>query len=132
MIVSPRPAEATHAAPPPLGASLRRYRTPHTAAPQAHFLSNGTLMSVVTNAGGGATLCRGKSLTRWREDRTTDPGSNFLYLRDVRSGKSWSAGYLPLRQEPESYSVTFMPERAVFQRKDDRIETQLEIAVSPQ
>jgi len=132
MIVSPRPAEATHAAPPPLGASQRRYRTAHTAAPQAHFLSNGTITTVVTNAGGGATLCRGKALTRWREDRTTDTGSNFIYLRDVRSGKTWSAAYQPLCVEPDTYSVTFMPERAVFQRRDDGIETQMEIAVSPQ
>ncbi|HVR84502.1 MAG TPA: glucoamylase family protein, partial [Planctomycetota bacterium] len=132
MIVSPRPAEATHAAPPPLGASQRRYRTPHTASPQAHFLSNGTITTVVTNAGGGATLCRGKALTRWREDRTTDSGSSFIYLRDVRSGKTWSAAYQPLCQEPNRYSVTFMPERAVFQRRDDGIESQMEIAVSPQ
>jgi cyclic beta-1,2-glucan synthetase len=132
MIVSPRPAEATHSAPPPLGASQRRYRTPHTASPQAHFLSNGMITTVVTNAGGGATLCRGKALTRWREDRTTDAGSNFIYLRDVRSGKTWSAAYQPLCQEPDSYTVTFMPERAVFQRRDDGIESQMEIAVSPQ
>ncbi|HEV3026550.1 MAG TPA: glucoamylase family protein, partial [Planctomycetota bacterium] len=132
MIVSPRPAEATHSAPPPLGASQRRYRTPHTASPQAHFLSNGTITTVVTNAGGGATLCRGKALTRWREDRTADSGSSFIYLRDVRSGMTWSAAYQPLCREPERYSVTFMPERAVFQRRDDGIESQMEIAVSPQ
>ncbi|HLY74182.1 MAG TPA: glucoamylase family protein, partial [Planctomycetota bacterium] len=132
MIVTPRPAEATHSAPPPLGASQRRYRTAHTASPQAHFLSNGTITTVVTNAGGGATLCRGKALTRWREDRTTDSGSNFIYLRDVRSGKIWSAAYQPLCQEPDTYSAIFMPERAVFQRRDDGIESQMEIAVSPQ
>ncbi|HZE96901.1 MAG TPA: glucoamylase family protein, partial [Planctomycetota bacterium] len=132
MLVSPRPAEETHVAPPPLGASQRRFRTAHTPVPQAHFLSNGTLTTVVTNGGGGAILCRGRALTRWREDRTTDPGSNFLYLRDVRSGRTWSAAHHPLGQEGESYSVTFMPERAVFQRRDDGIETQMEIAVSPQ
>src|SRR5262249_57715435 len=107
-------------------------RTRHTAAPQAHFLSNGTLTTVVTNGGGGAILCRGKALTRWREDRSSDAGSSFLYLRDVRSGKTWSAAYHPLCREPDSYSVTFMSDRARFQRRDDDIETQMEIAVSPQ
>src|SRR6185295_15910078 len=99
MIVTPRPAEETHVAPQPTGSSFRRYRTPHTPAPQAHFLSNGTLTTVVTNAGGGAMLCRGKALTRWRHDRTADAGSNFVYLRDVRSGKTWSAAYHPTGQE---------------------------------
>jgi cyclic beta-1,2-glucan synthetase len=132
MIVTPRPAEETHVLPQPVGSSIRRFRTPHTPAPQAHFLSNGALTTVVTNAGGGAMLCRGRALTRWREDRTADAGSNFIYLRDVRSGKTWSAAYLPLAEEPETYSVSFLHERAVFQRRDDDIETQMEIVVSPQ
>ncbi len=132
VVTRPRPAEATHVAPPPFPTFLRRFRTPHTPTVQAHFLSNGSLVSVVTNAGGGAILCRGRALTRWREDGIVDPGSSFLYLRDVRSGKVWSATYQPLPAEPDYYSATFMPERAQFRRRDDGIETQLEIAVSPQ
>src|SRR5207244_3040356 len=53
-------------------------------------------------------------------------------LRDVRSGLVWSAAYHPTCREPEEYLVTFLPERAVFRRRDDEIETQLEIAVSPE
>ena len=64
-------------------------------------------VTVITNAGGGASQWRGLSVTRWREDRTTDPGSHFIYLRDVRSGRLWSATYQPTAQEPEDYLVTF-------------------------
>ena len=69
----------------------RRFRSPHTLYPARAFLSNGRYVTVVTNAGGGASRCRGLAVTRWREDPTRDPGSQFLYLRDVRSGAVWSA-----------------------------------------
>src|SRR5207244_144977 len=65
-------------------------------------------------------------------DRTRDVGSQFIYLRDVRTGLVWSATYQPTCREAEEYLVTFTPERAVFRRRDDEIEAQLEIAVSPE
>ena len=69
-------------------------------------------------------------MTRYREDPTRDPGSQFLYLRDVRSGSVWSAAHQPLDREPQEYFVTFLPEKATFRRRDDDIVTQLDIAVS--
>ncbi len=127
-----RRAEATHLPSPFMAEAATRFRTPHTPHPQAHFLSNGSFTTVVTNAGGGASIAGGRTLTRWREDRTRDPGSSFLYLRDVRGGTLWSATHHPVGREAEEYRVTFLPEKAVFQRRDDGIETQLEIVVSPE
>ena len=131
-IIEPRPAEATRVAAPSSSLSARRFRSPHTLYPHAHFLSNGAYAAVVTNAGGGYSSCRGRIVTRAREDRTRDVGSQFVYLRDVRTGLVWSATYQPTCREPDEYLVTFLPERAVFRRRDDEIETQLEIAVSPE
>ena len=131
-ISRPRPAEETHAPPPGMpAAAARRFRSPHTAYPQAHFLSNGNFVSIVTNAGGGALLGRDLALTRRRDDRTSDPASLCIYLRDVRSGKVWSATYQPTTLEPEDYRALFLPDRAIFDRRDDGIESHLEIAVSP-
>jgi len=130
-ITQPRPPSAK-SEPPVVPAAPRRYRTPHTLHPQAHFLSNGAYTTVVTNSGGGASLCRASAVSRWREDRTRDGGSQFIYLRDVRSGEVWSATHQPTGREAESYLVTFLPDRALFRRVDDGIETQLEIAVSPE
>ena len=45
------------------------------------------------------------AVTRQREDATRDPGSQFLYLRDVRSGAVWSATYQPTCREPDDYLV---------------------------
>ncbi|MBS1108832.1 MAG: glycosyltransferase 36, partial [Anaeromyxobacteraceae bacterium] len=128
----PRPDEAKTRTPPVPAVSLRRFRTAHTPYPHAQFLSNGNYISVVTNAGGGASFCRGRAVTRSRLDPTCDPGSQFLYLRDVRSGRVWSATQHPIPGEAEDYLVTFAMERATFHRREDEIGTQLDIAVSPE
>ncbi|HXV64107.1 MAG TPA: glucoamylase family protein, partial [Vicinamibacteria bacterium] len=129
-LTRPRPAEETRVAAAVPAAAVRRYRTPHTPVPHAQFLSNGNYTTVVTNAGGGASFCRGLAVTRYRQDPTLDPGSQYLYLRDIRSGSVWSATHQPLGKEPQEYLVTFLPEKATFHRRDDDIVTQLDIAVS--
>ena len=94
-VTQPRPAEETRVAGAVPALAVRRFRSPHTRFPHAQFLSNGNYTAVVTNAGGGASFCRGRVVTRHREDPTRDPGSQFLYLRDVRSGSVWSATFQP-------------------------------------
>ena len=68
----PRPAEETHVASSPQSSSLRRFRTPHTYYPHTQFLSNGSYVTAVTNAGGGFSRWRDLAVTRWREDHTSD------------------------------------------------------------
>src|SRR5439155_14305281 len=96
----------------------------------AHFLSNGRYVTVVTNAGGGASFCRGLAVTKARRDPTRDAGSQFVYLRDVRSGAVWSATYHPTAAEPDDYVAEFRLDRASFQRGDDGVSTQMDVAVS--
>ncbi len=129
-ITQPRPVEETRATGPAVAQSVRRFRSPHTLWPHAQFLSNGSYTTVVTNAGGGASFCRGKVVTRHREDTTRDPGSQFLYLRDVRSGSVWSATHHPMGGESEGYLVTFLAEKATFSCRRDGIATLLDVAVS--
>jgi cyclic beta-1,2-glucan synthetase len=56
-------------------AAVRRYPTPHTTSPHTHFLSNGRYTTALTHAGGGSSQWRGLSVTRSREDRTSDAGA---------------------------------------------------------
>ncbi|MFA6957176.1 MAG: glucoamylase family protein [Thermoanaerobaculia bacterium] len=130
-VIEPRPADETREQPPALARSPRRFRSPHTPYPRAKILSNGNYVSIVTNGGGGASFCRGRAVTRWREDSTRDPGSQFIYLRDVHDGAVWSAAYQPVGKEADSYLVEFLTEKATFERLDNEIATRLEIAVSP-
>ena len=129
--IEPHPAEQARIKPPALARAPRRLRSPHTPYPRAHILSNGNYVAIVTNGGGGTSFCRGRAVSRWRQDRTTDPGSQFLYLRDVHSGAVWSAAYQPTAKRPERYLVEFLAEKAIFERLDDEIATRLEVAVAP-
>ena len=128
--IEPRPLDDVRVSTPQPAMPVRRYRSPHTVFPHAQFLSNGSYVSIVTNAGGGSSFRRGLAVTRSRRDATLDPGSQFVYLRDVRSGLVWSATYQPTAQEPDDYLVEFRPEKATFRRRDDDVSTGLEIAVS--
>ncbi len=126
----PRPVESTRTPWTPPSIPLRRFRTPHTLNPHAQFLSNGSWVTVVTNAGGGSSRWRDMSIVRSREDRTMDLGGQCLYLRDVRSGLIWSPTYFPTRKEPDESFITFASDKAVFRRSDDGIESMLEVVVS--
>ena len=128
--IQPRPLDEMRVVAPPPAMPMRRYRSPHTVVPHAQFLSNGNYVTIVTNAGGGSSFCRGLAVTKSRRDPTRDPGSQFVYLRDVRSGSVWSATYHPTAAEPDDYLVEFRAARATFRRHDDEISTQLDIAVS--
>lgn len=128
--IEPRPVDEMRVITPIPAGVVRRYRTPHTAFPHAQHLSNGHLVSVVTNAGGGHILADDLAVTRVRRDATCDPGSAFIYLRDVWSGEVWSAAYQPTRTEPDDYHVTFGPDRATFRRRDGHMATHLDITVS--
>jgi len=110
----------------------RRVTTPHTPHPRTHLLSNGRYNVMVTNAGSGYSTWKDMDVTRWREDRTRDAWGQFCYVRDLRAGSVWSAGYQPLCRPADEYEVVYSSDKAEFRRTDGGIETHLEIAVSPE
>ncbi|OWK36353.1 glycoside hydrolase family 94 protein [Fimbriiglobus ruber] len=111
--------------------SRRRITTPDTVVPRAHLLSNGNYTVAITNAGGGFSRRGDLDVTRWRADLTTDQYGQFIYVRDRKTGATWSAGYQPTRRRPEAYEVTFGLDKADIRRVDDGIETLLEVTVVP-
>ena len=131
-ITEPRPLGEMRVTPPALGVPVRRYKTPHTVFPHSQFLSNGKFVTVVTNAGGGASFSDRMAITRRRQDATTDPGSHFIYLRDIRSQAVWSPTYHPTRHDADSYLATFLPDKALFESKSHDLAARLEIAVAPE
>jgi cellobiose phosphorylase len=127
-----RPAEGVPAAASGGPAPLRRFRTPHTRSPHTHFLSNGRYTTALTHVGGGSSSWRGLSVTRQREDRTSDAGAHFMYLRDPWSGEVWSPTYQPTCREADEYEAVFELDKATFRRRDGGLETQLQVVVSPE
>ncbi len=108
----------------------RRLTTAHTAAVATHLLSNGSYAVILTAAGSGYSRWRGLAVTRWREDPTCDDWGSYIFLRDVRGGEVWSAGFQPSGAEPDAYTVNFNEDRAEFTRRDGSLTTTLEVLVS--
>ena len=98
----------------------RRLATAHTAAIATHLLSNGRYAVMLTAAGSGYSRWRGLAVTRWREDATCDDWGSYVFLRDVRSGEVWSAGFQPTGAEPDAYDVAFNEDRAEITRTTER------------
>jgi cellobiose phosphorylase len=114
------------------GQTPRHVATPHTATPASHLLSNGTYRVLVTNAGSGASLCGDLAVTRWRADATRDHWGSYCYLRDTRSGATWSTTYQPTRHQSSRYDVWFFLERAEYHQTVAGIESRLVVVVSPE
>ncbi|MDB5740179.1 MAG: glycosyltransferase 36, partial [Alphaproteobacteria bacterium] len=110
----------------------RSFTTPHTVMPRTHLMSNGNYSLMLTAAGSGYSRWRGMAVTRWREDPTRDQWGAFIYLRDLRSGRVWSAGYQPTAQEPDQYEAVFSEDRATIRRTDHSLTTVMEVLVSPE
>ncbi len=108
-------------------------KTPHTIIPKTHILSNGYLTSVIDNAGSGYLLFEKElMLTRWREDPIINRHGIYIYIRDLDTGESWSAGFQPTSRTSASYEVVFAPDKAEIKRRDYDIFSYLEIVVSPE
>ncbi|MDB5107918.1 MAG: glycosyltransferase 36 associated family protein, partial [Candidatus Binatus sp.] len=112
--------------------TIRRFQSPHDLIPRSHLLSNGKYTVMITAAGSGFSRWREMAITRWREDVTCDSWGSYIFLRDVASGKVWSASYQPSGVEADSYEVEFSEDRAEIVRLDGAFTTTLEIAVSPE
>jgi cyclic beta-1,2-glucan synthetase len=110
----------------------RRMTTAHTPHPRTHLLSNGRYSVMLTNAGAGWSTWKDLAVLRWREDRTRDRGGQFCYVRELRSGRLWSAAHHPVCQHADSYEVIFSTDKAEYHRRDGDVATHWEITVSPE
>src|SRR6185312_2102842 len=82
------PAKIEHFAPE----ISRRFHSAYSRIPRTHLLSNGNYAVMLTGAGSGYSRWRNLDVTRWREDVTCDAMGTYTFLRDTRSGETWSAG----------------------------------------
>ena len=108
----------------------RKIASPHLSIPSTLLLSNGRYAVMLTAAGSGYSRWGDIAITRWREDATRDESGSYIYLRDMRSGALWSAGFQPTGAEPDEYSVLFNEDRAEFTRRDGALTTTLDVLVS--
>ena len=108
----------------------RRFGNVEAASPNTHLLCNGSYAVMLTASGSGYSRWRDVAVTRWREDPTLDDWGSYIYLRDVDSGRVWSAGAQPCGVAADEYSVIFNEDRAEFSRRDGTLTTSMEVLLS--
>ncbi|GAB7388358.1 glucoamylase family protein [Bacillaceae bacterium] len=110
----------------------RAFLSADTPTPEVCVLSNGSLLTVVTNSGGGFIRCEGLAVSRWREDPVLDDWGSYVYIRDVNRDAVWSPAFQPCRTPSPEQRAEFSFDRATFMRVDGDVRTCMEICVSPE
>lgn len=127
-----RYAEETPADTTLSGPVVREYDTPDTQRPHVALLGHAPLTVMVTHAGGGYSRFEDITVTRWRADGTRDNTGQFVYVRDLTSGRYWSAGHAPTSRAADSYRAWLATDRVTMARTDGELETRTEIVVVPE
>jgi hypothetical protein len=98
--------------------------------PVASYLSNNKYALMITSDGDGFSNFRDMMLYRWRADLYANTG-NYIYIKDIKEGKFWSATYNPTKVEPDEYQAIFSPHQAEFKRVDGDISSKTVVSLSP-
>ncbi|MCW5558524.1 MAG: cyclic beta 1-2 glucan synthetase, partial [Verrucomicrobiae bacterium] len=129
------PSDSGHLMPAPAadpGGAMRVFKTPHTAHPEVHLLSNGRYHVMISQAGGGYSRWGDMAVTRWREDPTRDCWGSFCYVQDIAGRQVWSSAFQPIQRLGERYEAIFTQGRAEFRQRFGDLELHTEIGVSPE
>lgn len=114
------------------GPVVREFDTADTPRPQVALLGHAPLTVMVTLAGGGYSRFEELTLTRWRPDGTCDDTGQFVYVRDVSTGRFWSAAHAPTGKPATTYRAWLATDRVTVLRTDHGIETRMEVVVVPE
>ena len=96
--------------------------------PEIGVISNGQYTVFLNDRGSGFSRYRDILLNRYRKI-SADHYGTYLYVRNLRTDRLWSATYAPLDVMPQSYHVSFASDKIKFSRVDDGITTQTEVTV---
>ena len=110
--------------------AVRETDTPYTSQPRIALLGNVPYTTLITNAGGGYSRYGDIVVTRWRRDTTRDNHGEWIYVKDMTSGRVWSAAHQPVAVDADAYHVSFASDRVEFHRRDGDVDTRMEVVVS--
>ncbi|MEP6572420.1 MAG: glucoamylase family protein [Gemmatimonadota bacterium] len=112
--------------------AVREIERVDTAEPHVALLGRLPYTIMVSHAGGGYSRYEDLAVTRWRSDGTRDDTGQFCYVKDLFTGRVWSAAHQPVCAEPDWYRALLATDRVTFHRADGDIETRTEITVVPE
>lgn len=104
---------------------------PDPTVAEVALLTNGRLTTLVSDSGAGWTHWKGLAINGGAPDPTCDADGFWLYVRDQRSGRVWSATPAPTRRRAPSDHVAFHAQKAEFHHREEGISLRTEIAVAP-
>jgi DNA-binding Xre family transcriptional regulator len=110
--------------------SNRYVNSTNPAIPVVCYLSNNKYSLMITSDGDGFSKYMNMMLHRWRADIHANTGQ-YIYIKDMSTGKLWSSTYHPTRTEPDEYQAVFSPYQAEFKRTDGDISTHTQVSLSP-
>ena len=102
-----------------------------SALPMIHTLTNGRYQVAVSSAGDGYSRWGDIQVNRWISDPHQPEQGSFIYLHDASSQQTWSTTYAPTYLDDDTYRVSFMPEKIVFDRTFSNIATSQQVFVVP-
>lgn len=111
---------------------VRELDNPDSPTPHVALLGRLPYTVMVSHCGGGYSRYETLAVTRWRADGTADNTGQFCYVKDVGTGRLWSAAHQPVCAPADRYRALLATDRVTFERRDGDIETRTEIAVAPQ
>ncbi len=112
--------------------AVRRFETTDTPQPHIALLGEPPYTLMVSHCGGGYSRYESLAVTRWRADGCRDATGIFQYVKDLTTGRVWSAAHQPVCAPPDWYLADLASDRVTFRRRDGAIETNTEIAVVPE
>ncbi|HET9039358.1 MAG TPA: glucoamylase family protein, partial [Gemmatimonadales bacterium] len=112
--------------------AVRELDTPDTPNPHVALLGHLPYTIMVSHCGGGYSRYESLAVTRWHSDGTRDATGQFCYVKDLSTGRIWSAAHQPVCAPADWYRSYLATDRVTFHRADGDIETRTEIAVVPE
>jgi cyclic beta-1,2-glucan synthetase len=112
--------------------AVRELDGPDTANPHVALLGHLPYTIMVSHCGGGYSRYESLAVTRWQSDGTRDASGQFCYVKDLATGRVWSAAHQPVCAPADWYRAYLATDRVTFHRADGDIETRTEIAVVPE
>jgi cyclic beta-1,2-glucan synthetase len=104
---------------------------PHLPTPHARLLSNGRYHVFISAAGTGQSRRHGHVVNRWSGDPVEDGQGQFIYLRDLHGGATWSVAMQPVKVPGEAYESSDVPGIFSIVNECEGIRARLDVAVSP-
>ena len=110
---------------------VREVNTSEANAPRIALLGSAPYMVMLNHNGSGYSRYETLAVTRWRADSTCDDTGQFCYVKDITTGRVWSAAQQPIAAPAEWSRAWLASDRVTLQRADGEIETKTEITVVP-